>query len=73
VTTWTDHPFSQRSGPDCHDDSREPRDYEEQPREYVTEISVPSFDDGRQALYSPGLREPEPEAGAPEPEPEAGS
>ena len=36
------------------------------PREYVTEISVPRFgDDGRQALYSPGLREPgpEPEAG----------
>jgi hypothetical protein len=35
-------------------------------REYVTEISVPDFgDDGRQALYSPGLREPgpEPEAG----------
>ncbi len=35
-----------------------------QPREYVTEISVPSFDDGRQALYSPGLHEPGPEAGA---------
>jgi hypothetical protein len=36
------------------------------PREYVTEISVPRLgDDGRQALYSPGLREPgpEPEAG----------
>ena len=36
------------------------------PREYVTEISVPDFGDGgRQALYSPGLREPgpEPEAG----------
>jgi hypothetical protein len=35
-------------------------------REYVTEISVPHFGDGgRQALYSPGLREPapEPEAG----------
>ena len=35
-------------------------------RAYVTEISVPRFsDDGRQALYSPGLRElgPEPEAG----------
>jgi hypothetical protein len=40
---------------------------------YVTEISVPDFGDGRQALYSPGLREPgpEPEAG-PRPEPEAG-
>jgi hypothetical protein len=37
-----------------------------EPREYATEISVPRFgDDGRQALYSPGLREPgpEPEAG----------
>ena len=37
-----------------------------EPREYITEISVPRFgDDGRQALYSPGLREPgpEPEAG----------
>jgi hypothetical protein len=28
--------------------------------QYVTEISVPSFDDGRQALHSPGLSEPEP-------------
>jgi hypothetical protein len=27
--------------------------------QYVTEISVPSFDDGRRALYSPGLSEPE--------------
>lgn len=37
-----------------------------EPREYVTEVSVPRFGDGgRQALYSPGLREPgpEPEAG----------
>jgi hypothetical protein len=37
-----------------------------EPREYITEISVPRFgDDGRQALYAPGLREPrpEPEAG----------
>ena len=73
MTTWTDHPFSQRPGPDCHYASREPRADEEQPREYVTEISVPPFDDGRQALYSPGLREPDPEAGAPELEPEAGS
>ena len=32
-----------------------------EPREYVTEISVPDFGDGRQALYSPGLREPGPE------------
>jgi hypothetical protein len=31
-----------------------------EPDEYVTEISVPSFDDGRQALYSPELSEPEP-------------
>lgn len=33
-----------------------------EPCEYVTEISVPRFGNGgRQALYSPGLREPEPE------------
>jgi len=60
MTTWSDHSFSQRSGPDCHYDSWEPRADEEQPREYVTEVSVPSFDDGRQALYSPGLSDPEP-------------
>jgi hypothetical protein len=41
--------------------------------QYVTEISAAPFDDGRQALYSPGLRKPDPEAGAPELEPEAGS
>ena len=72
MTTWTDHPVRQRPGPDRHDDSRESRAEEEQPREYVTEISAPPFDDGRQALYSRVLREPEPEAGEPEPEPEAG-
>lgn len=34
------------------------------PREYVTEISVPSFGDGGyQALHSRPLREPEPEPG----------
>ncbi len=60
MTTWTDHPFSQRSGPDCPYDSQEPRADEEQPCEYVTEISAPPFDDGRQALYSPALSEPEP-------------
>lgn len=60
MTTWTDHPFSRRSGPDCHYDSPEPRADEQRPREYVTEIFVPPFDDGRQALYSPALSEPEP-------------
>jgi hypothetical protein len=38
-----------------------------QPREYVTEVSVPSFGDGgRQSLHAP-MRQPEAE-----PEPEAG-
>ena len=38
-------------------EGRHPGGFE--PRQYVTEISVPTFDDGRQALYSPGLSEPE--------------
>ena len=41
--------------------------------QYVTEISAPPFDSRRQALYFPGLRKPDTEAGAPELEPEAGS
>jgi hypothetical protein len=40
-------------------------------REYVTEVSVPSYGDGGvQRLYAPMLAEPEP-LPAPEPEPEA--
>jgi hypothetical protein len=38
-------------------ENRHPGGFE--PRQYVTEVSVPTFDDGRQALYSPGLSEPE--------------
>ena len=50
MTTWTDHPFSQRSGPDCPYDSQEPRADEEQPREYVTEIPPrPSMTDARRS------------------------
>jgi hypothetical protein len=64
MTTWSDHSFSQRSGAERDHDPGESRAGEHSPGQYVTEISVPSFDDGRQALYSPGLREPEPEAGA---------
>jgi hypothetical protein len=60
MTTWSDHSFSKRSGPDRDHDPRESRADEHQPREYVTEISVPPFDDGPRALYSPGLSEPEP-------------
>jgi hypothetical protein len=60
MTTWSDHSFSQCSAADCDHDLREPRAAGHPPREYVTEISVPPFDDGRQALYSPGLSEPEP-------------
>ncbi len=47
------------SGPDENPEP-EPEADEHQAREYVTEVSVPSFDDGRQALYSPGLSDPEP-------------
>jgi hypothetical protein len=53
-----------RSGPDCDLDPQESCAGERSPGRYVTEISVPSFDDGRHVLYSPGLREPEPEAGS---------
>ena len=59
MTIWSDYSFSKWSGPD-RDHDPESRADEHQPREYVTEVSVPSFDDGRQALYSPGLSEPEP-------------
>ena len=63
MTTWSDYPCSRRPGPDRDQDSLEPGAGEHQPREYVTEISVPDFgDDGRQALYAPGLAEPEPGA-----------
>ena len=48
------------TGPDRDHDAFESRADEHQPREYVTEVSAPVFDDGRQALYSPGLSEPEP-------------
>jgi hypothetical protein len=61
MTTWSDHSFSQRPGADRDHGQREPCAGELQPREYVTEVSVPWFDDGRQALYVPGLSEPEPE------------
>jgi hypothetical protein len=60
MTTWSDYPRSRWSGPERDPDPREPRAGGHRPREYVTEISVPSFDDGRQALCSPGLAQPEP-------------
>jgi hypothetical protein len=37
----------------------EPIGWEPVPQEYVTEIAAPGPDDGRMALYSPGLRGPE--------------
>ncbi len=59
MTTWSDDPCSRRPGPDRDHDPREPRAGQHQPGEPVTEVSVPAFDDGRQALFSPGLAGPE--------------
>jgi hypothetical protein len=75
MTTWGDHGFAQVTAAEIdaeppataadwlavEPEDRHPGGFE--PRQYVTEISVPASDDGRQALYSPGLSEHEPEAG----------
>jgi hypothetical protein len=72
MTTWSDHGSARVTAAEIDaeppataadwlavtPEDRHPGGFE--PRQYVTEISVPAFDDGRQALYAPGLSEPEP-------------
>ena len=60
MTTWSDHSYSRRSGPDLDHDPGEPRTGEYRPRAYVTEISIPDFGDGGiQRLHSKPLGEGE--------------